>query len=243
MKDEPINTRKVRHARHLLLALLTQGFLSGVLPAAQATSYTFTNVSFPGAHYTVAWGINAHGQIVGATYVDSTGGHGFLATPHKKARLWAPFIAVLLLATIGLLVLSRVRLSVIPAETASGGPAVAEPSAWAPAAGRTEPPGRYARLVRQSPIATVPQEIVFEQEELLIGSGAECNIILRHPSIAPQHARVTWRQQGYVLRAVHGGKQSTFVNGRPIEENLLKEGWVVRLGEVEFIFYTANCHV
>src|SRR5712692_4012111 len=25
MRDEPINTRKVRHARHLLLALLTQG--------------------------------------------------------------------------------------------------------------------------------------------------------------------------------------------------------------------------
>src|SRR5262249_44797158 len=137
---------------------------------------------------------------------------------------------------IGLLVLSRVRLSASPAKATSGEPSVTESSTWAPAAGRAEPPGRYARLVRQSPIDTVPQEIVFDREELLIGSGAERDVILRHPSIAPQHARVTWRQQGYVLCAVHGGTQSTFVNGRPIGENLLKEGWVVRLGEVEFIF-------
>jgi pSer/pThr/pTyr-binding forkhead associated (FHA) protein len=35
-------------------------------------------------------------------------------------------------------------------------------------------------------------------------------------------------------------RNGTYVNGRPIVENLLKEGMVVRIGEVEFIFHGAT---
>ena len=91
MGDEPINTRKVRHVRHLLLALLTLGFLLGVLPAAQAASYTFTpiDVPFPGAFDTGAYGINAHGQIVGY-YSDSTGGQAFSRPPTRRCGSGLP---------------------------------------------------------------------------------------------------------------------------------------------------------
>jgi probable HAF family extracellular repeat protein len=202
--------------------------------------FTPIDLPFPDADYRGVSGINNHGQFVGDYYKDSgpapARAHSFLATPHKKGWLWAPFLAVLLLAALGFLVLSRVRLGMTPAKAASGEPSVTEPAPRARVAERTEPPGRSARLVRQSPIDAIPQEIVFDREELLIGSGTECDLILCHPSIAPQHARATWHPQGYVLRAVHGVTQSTLVNGRPIGENLLKEGWVVRLGEVEFIF-------
>jgi probable HAF family extracellular repeat protein len=45
----------------------------------------FTSLDVPGASATVAFGINARGQIVGA-YDDTDTGvfHGFLATPKKK---------------------------------------------------------------------------------------------------------------------------------------------------------------
>ena len=44
---------------------------------------------------------------------------------------------------------------------------------------------------------------------------------------------------GYVLFDLKS-KNGTSVNGRPIVENLLKDGMTVRIGEVEFVFYGAN---
>ena len=43
------------------------------------------------------------------------------------------------------------------------------------------------------------------------------------------------RKQGYVLCDLKS-QSGTYVNDRRIVENLLKEGWIVRLGEVEFVF-------
>jgi len=99
----------------------------------------------------------------------------------------------------------------------------------------SEQPAPYARLACQSPSETVPREIAFVHDDTLIGSGVECDVIIRHPSIARQHARVQLRKQGYVLCDLKS-QSSTYVNDRRIVENLLKAGWIVRLGEVEFIF-------
>ena len=170
-------------------------------------------------------------------------------------RLWAPFIVqqtgeiprdtypqtilsaygwwhltVLLLAPLGLLMLSRVRLSVVPVEVVEG---------ETPAAGKPKPLVPTARLVRRSPIVTLPQEIALVHDDTLIGSDRECDVILPHSSIARRHVRVQRRKQGYVLldlRSTYG----TSVNGRPIAENLLKKGWIVRLGEVEFVFHETS---
>jgi hypothetical protein len=130
----------------------------------------------------------------------------------------------------GLLVLSHVRLSTVPAISEGTTTPVAQ------AAQRSL---LYARLVCQSPSGTLPEEIAFVHDDILIGSGTECDVILRHPSIARRHARVQWRKQGYVLSDLQS-PTGTYVNGRRINENLLKEGWVVRLGEAEFVFYDAR---
>ncbi len=145
---------------------------------------------------------------------------------------------MLLLAVSGLLVLSRVRPSAPPAEVL-GGVASAGPPASTPHTVPSEQPAPYARLACQSPIETVPREIAFVHDDTLIGSGVECDVIIRHPSIARQHARVQLRKQGHVLCDLKS-QTGTYVNDRRIVENLLKEGWIVRLGEVEFVFYAAK---
>ncbi len=63
--------------------------------------------------------------------------------------------------------------------------------------------------------------------------------VIHYPSIAPQYARVQWRKQGYALCDLQS-PTGTYVNGLCISENLLKDGWIVRFGEVEFIFFEAH---
>src|SRR5918997_1075088 len=48
--------------------------------SANAVTFSFTQIDVPGADETAAHGINDAGQIVGL-FSDSTGTHGFLATP------------------------------------------------------------------------------------------------------------------------------------------------------------------
>ena len=142
-------------------------------------------------------------------------------------------LIVPLLALIGLLVLSRVHISVVPAEATSLTP---------PRVFTSEQPVPYARLVCQRPSNGLPHEIALVHDDAVMGSGTECDVILRHPSIAPRHARVQWRKQGYILCDLQS-RTGTSVNGRRITENLLKDGWRVRLGEIEFVFYEATTHV
>jgi uncharacterized membrane protein len=64
--------------RHCLPTLLLTMLLP-VAAAAQSASYTFTTLDVPflGVRWTLALGINNHGQIVGP-YLDDQGQHGFL---------------------------------------------------------------------------------------------------------------------------------------------------------------------
>ncbi|MBM4259560.1 MAG: FHA domain-containing protein [Deltaproteobacteria bacterium] len=97
----------------------------------------------------------------------------------------------------------------------------------------------YARFVCQRPICGLPHEIALVHDDIILGSRADCDVILQHPSIIIRHARVQWRKQGYILTDLQSAT-GTYVNGRRITENLLKDGWTVRFGEVEFVFREAN---
>ncbi|MBI3301245.1 MAG: FHA domain-containing protein [Deltaproteobacteria bacterium] len=153
-------------------------------------------------------------------------------------------VVVPLLACAGLLLLARVRLSELPAEVlnrltsvsglTSSGASAATPGPMVP-----EKPAPYARLVRQSPIDEVPREIAFARDEIVIGRGEECDVVIPHASISREHARVKKLKPGYVLFDLKS-KNGTYVNGRPIVENLLKDGMAVRIGEIEFVFYGAS---
>lgn len=153
-------------------------------------------------------------------------------------------LVIPLLAGLGLLVLARVRLSTLPAEVLgrfTGTSNVISPSP-AIATGTSavvEKPVPYARLVRQSPLEEVPREIAFTRDEVLIGRGEECDVVIPHVSISREHARVKKLKSGYVLFDLKS-KNGTAVNGRPIVENLLKEGMTVRIGEIDFVFHAGN---
>jgi pSer/pThr/pTyr-binding forkhead associated (FHA) protein len=156
---------------------------------------------------------------------------------------WWNFL-VPLLAGVGLLALARVRLSALPAEVMArfGGTASTSPaaSAGAPnAAVIVEKSVPYARLMRQSPFDEVPREIAFARDEILIGRGEECDVIIPHSSISREHARIKKLKPGYVIFDLKS-RNGTTVNGRPIVENLLKDGMAVKIGDVEFVFRAAN---
>jgi hypothetical protein len=71
--------------RYLLSAVLSLSVLLSPLVVAQDASYTFTTIDVPfsGAIGAAPLGINDQGQIVG-DYHDSSGQHGFLATPDRR---------------------------------------------------------------------------------------------------------------------------------------------------------------
>jgi pSer/pThr/pTyr-binding forkhead associated (FHA) protein len=156
-------------------------------------------------------------------------------------------VGVPLLACAALLLLARVRLSTLPAEVLSRlstvpGFASSGQTAVNPVPATAEKPAPYARLVRQSPIEEVPREIAFVRDEIVLGRGEECDVVIPHGSISREHARIKKLKPGYVLFDLKS-KNGTYVNGRPIEENLLKEGMMIRIGEVEFIFRGASSSI
>ncbi|MBM4259562.1 MAG: CHAT domain-containing protein [Deltaproteobacteria bacterium] len=173
-----------------------------------------------------------------------------LGEPIAPVRLWAPFIVqqtgeakasnirgykkwnfiVPLLAFIGLMVLSRMRLKSVDIETSSRSTKEKR---------EAEPVASYARLMCSCTLPHIPPEVALIHDDILIGSATTCDVILRHPSVALQHARLQWRKQGYILTDLQS-RTGTYVNGRRISENLLKDGWTVRFGEVEFVFREAH---
>ncbi len=191
-----------------------------------------------------------------------------IGEPLAPVKLWAPFIVqqtaegnigsssvsvrtgtyqkwnfiVPLLAMFGLLILSRVRLSSLPTETEGTLLTIPKQGSPPPTPIAASRPVPYARFVCQTVSNVLPQEVALIHDDMVLGSGTGCDVILRHPSIATQHARIQWRKQGYILIDLQSST-GTYVNGRRITENLLKGGWRVRLGEIEFVFYEATTHV
>ncbi len=151
---------------------------------------------------------------------------------------WWNFIIPLLAAAV-LPLLARARFGALSADMiqrlVSG---VSTSFATPPVAPAPEKPAPYARLLRQSAIETAPREIAFMRDELVLGRGETCDVVIPHESISREHVRIKKLKPGYVIFDLKS-RNGTYVNGRPIVENLLKEGMVVRIGEVEFVFHAA----
>ncbi len=185
----------------------------------------------------------------GARAVVSSSVSGVAPAENMLAYSWWNML-VPLLSGAGLLLLARVRLSELPADvmsrlktassavSAAAGTA-ASTAASAVAAVKPDKPAAYARLIRQTPLDEVPREIALTREEFVIGRGEECDIVIPHTSISREHARLKKLKPGFVLFDLKS-RNGTFVNGRKVVENLLKEGMTVKIGDIEFVFYGAN---
>jgi predicted component of type VI protein secretion system len=75
-------------------------------------------------------------------------------------------------------------------------------------------------------------------EELLIGSGPNCNFILAEPSVDKQHARLTFDEAGEFRLADLGSHAGTWINYAPVslEGTRLQDGDIVHVGRVAFRF-------
>jgi pSer/pThr/pTyr-binding forkhead associated (FHA) protein len=148
-------------------------------------------------------------------------------------------VLIPLLSGVGLFLLARMRVGQLPTEALSRFTSTASPTGAVNAPVVAERPVSYARLVRQSPLDEVPREIAFTRDEFVIGRGEECEVVISHTSISREHARVKKLKPGYVVFDLKS-KNGTTINGRPIVENLLKEGMTIKFGDVEFIFRAAG---
>lgn len=70
---------------------------------------------------------------------------------------------------------------------------------------------------------------------LLVGSDAACDVVLRHPSVAPRHCLVVWTDEGPVVRDLLR-RQQTRLNGAKINLGRLVPGDSVGVGPCELLF-------
>jgi pSer/pThr/pTyr-binding forkhead associated (FHA) protein len=73
------------------------------------------------------------------------------------------------------------------------------------------------------------------EEEVLIGRGGDCHIVLRDPSVSRHHAKVTPIHNGFFvedLRSTNG----VLLNGRRVRKHVLKDGDLVQIGTHELRF-------
>lgn len=147
-------------------------------------------------------------------------------------------VVIPLLCAAALPLLTRARIGAVSGEMINrlvsgfSVPSVIQPLA-------TEKPSPYSRLVRKSPIEEAPREIDFLRDEMVLGRGESCDVVIPHESISREHVRIKKLKPGYVIFDLKS-KNGTYINGKPIVENLLKDGMGVRIGEVEFVFRAPN---
>jgi hypothetical protein len=141
-------------------------------------------------------------------------------------------VVVPLLAAAALPLLVRVRVGAVSSEglqrLVAGFPSVSQNLG-------TDKSSPYARLIRQSQLDEAPREIVFMRDEIVLGRGEFCDVVIPHESISREHVRIKKLKPGYVIFDLNS-KNGTYVDGRPIVENLLREGMMVRIGDLEFVF-------
>lgn len=76
---------------------------------------------------------------------------------------------------------------------------------------------------------------VLQQEVVRAGRDPSNQLVLASPAVAPHHAEFFRMGEHWIVRDL-GSPAGTFVNDRPVRENMLKDGFRVRVGDVECVF-------
>lgn len=88
------------------------------------------------------------------------------------------------------------------------------------------------------------QSWTLDRDVIIIGRGADCDIVLPERAVSRRHARIERRNQGYLLIDL-GSKNGTFVNGQEVHEPyLLQDGDEVQIAlSVKLSFVGAEATV
>ena len=73
------------------------------------------------------------------------------------------------------------------------------------------------------------QEIEIDKPEFVLGSGADTDLRLDLPLIAPRHARILWRDGRHVFEDLHSPRGS-FQHGQPVDVRMIQTGDEIDLG-------------
>lgn len=79
------------------------------------------------------------------------------------------------------------------------------------------------------------QHIALDQPVIRIGRRVDNDIVLDLPSISRQHAQIRWRQQYFVLYDVSGQGHTT-VNGKRVQEHVLRPGDVIAFSDILMVY-------
>lgn len=73
---------------------------------------------------------------------------------------------------------------------------------------------------------------VLEQDQVLIGRGPECDLVVPDRQVSRHHARIQRRESGYALEDL-GSKNGTHLNGVPVEGEVpIQDGDVIQIALV-----------
>lgn len=75
------------------------------------------------------------------------------------------------------------------------------------------------------------------KDSTTIGRSRNCDIFLEDVAVHRKQATIIYSNVGYLLRDDHGGNDS-LVNGRPVKEQLLKDGDQLVFGNTQLIFFS-----
>lgn len=70
----------------------------------------------------------------------------------------------------------------------------------------------------------------FEDEEVLIGRGADCQVLLENAGVSRNHAKIVRQEDQLKVLDLHSGN-GTFVNGKQVNEAVLGSGDTLRIGK------------
>ncbi len=74
------------------------------------------------------------------------------------------------------------------------------------------------------------EQLLMEQDKLVIGRRAECDISIKDPAVSGNHAEIEFVGNGYILRDL-GSTNGVHVRGRQIKEHALKHEDLITIGE------------
>ena len=83
------------------------------------------------------------------------------------------------------------------------------------------------------------QQYQLEAELLIIGRTEDCDIQISDDTISRNHARIVKQGDSFVLEDLKS-RNGVFANNRPIESISLRDGMVLRLGNVSILVESKN---
>ncbi len=86
------------------------------------------------------------------------------------------------------------------------------------------------------------EEIAFvlDRPEVTVGKTLDNTFVIDDPTVSKHHARLVWHPAGNFVAIDLNSTNGTYVNGRRVRENLLKDGFEIRFGRARFIYRSSD---